>query len=163
MSTPVVVQGTAVRPAFGLNPSPLETGHHGDVEHQPAKGGCKDPIFVVLFYLNVIAIAAVALTSGLDAFSDTAEFTYEGYIYAALVSAFLSLFLSALGLSVLMCIPATMIKVSLIFTVIAAGVWAAIAFMSGNLLAALLGLIFFALGVCYARAVWGRYVETVFV
>ena len=159
MSSPVVVQGTLVQPDFGLSPSPLETGHHGDTtEHQPAKTGCKDPLFAILFYVNVLAIAAVAFTSGADAFSDSAEFNYEGYIYAALIAAFLSLFLSAMGLSVLMCIPATMIKVSLIFTVVASGIWAAVAFLSGNLFPAVLGLIFFALGVCYARAVWGRYV-----
>ena len=161
MSTPVVVQGTAVQPpAFGSSPQPIS--HYGagaNVEHEPAKGGCKDPIFAILFYINVAAIAAVAVVYGPSAFSDTASFTYDGYIYAAIISGVLSLFFSALGLAVLMAIPETMIKVSLIFVVVMSGVWAVMAFLSGSIFGGVLGLIFFAISVCYARAVWSRYVE----
>lgn len=125
MSSPVVVQGTAVQqPAFGSSPQPVsvEQGNSGD--HQPAKSGCNDPIFAILLYCNVAAIFAVAIIYGPAAVSDTSEFTYEGYVYAALVSACVSLLLSALGLAVLMAIPETMIKVSLIFVVVASGAWA---------------------------------------
>jgi hypothetical protein len=52
-----------------------------------------------------------------------------------------------------------MIKVSLIFVVAMSGVWAVMAFLSGSIFAGVLGLIFFALSLCYARAVWSRYVE----
>ncbi len=176
MSSPVIVQGTAVAPpAFGASPQPVqhqawESGgatspystniDNGD--HQPAKGGCKDPIFALLFYINVGAIAAVAVIYGPAAFSDTAEFTYEGYLYAAVISAVVSLFISALGLAVLMAIPETMIKVSLIFVVVMSGVWAVMAFLSGSLFAGIIGLVFFAIGLCYARAVWSRYVSIAF-
>lgn len=161
MSTPVVVQGTVVQPpAFGSSPQPISNnGAPANVDHQPAKGGCKDPLFAILFYINVAAIVAVAVVYGPNAFSDTAEFTYEGYLYAAVISAFFSLILSALGLAVLMAIPETMIKVSLIFVVAMSGVWAVMAFLSGSIFAGVLGLIFFALSLCYARAVWSRYVE----
>jgi hypothetical protein len=157
MSSPVVIQGTAVQqPALGSSTEPMgvEQGAGGD--HQPAKGGCKDPIFAILFYVNVAAIVATAVIYGPAAFDDAAEFTYEGYIYAALISAVLSLVLSAVGLAVLMSIPETMIKVSLIFVVVASGIWAVMAFISGSIIAGVMGLIFFAIGVCYARAVWSR-------
>ena len=161
MSTPVVVQGTAIQPAFGSSPQPVYNNGAApaNVEHEPAKGGCKDPIFAILLYINVAAIAAVAIVYGPNAFADTSSESYNGYIYAAVISCFLSLILSAVGLAVLMAIPETMIKVALIFVVIMAGVWAAMAFVSGSIFAGVLGVIFFAISVCYARAVWSRYVE----
>jgi hypothetical protein len=154
MSTPVVVQGTAVQPDFGLSPSPVEI--QSDSDHQPAKTGCKDPLFALLFYVNVIAIVGVAVVYGPDAFDETATVTYEGYVYAALIAVVISLVFSAGGLSILMCIPETMIKVSLIFVVLGSLVWAAYGFFIGSMFTGIIGLIFFALGVCYARAVWGR-------
>ena len=162
MSTPVVVQGTAVQPpAFGSSPQPNYNNGSSpaSIEHEPAKGGCKDPLFAILFYINVAAIVAVAVVYGPNAFSDSAEFSYNGYIYAAVISAFLSLIFSGMGLAVLMAIPETMIKVSLVFVVIMAGVWAVMAFLSGSIFAGILGLIFFAISLCYMRAVWSRYVE----
>lgn len=151
MSTPVVVQGTAVQPSFGDSPQPV-----ADAEHQPAKGGCKDPLFALLFYINVFAIIAVAIVYGPAAFADDAEFDYTGYIYAAVISAVLSLIFSAVGLFVLMKIPETMIKVALIFVVVMSGVWAVMAFLSGSMFAGIMGVLFFAIGLCYARAVWSR-------
>lgn len=152
MSSPVVVQGTAVQQDFGSSPSPVQQND----DHPTKQGGCKDPLFAILFYVNVAAIAAVAIIYGPDAFADDAEFTYEGYVYAALISAVLSVVASAGGLAVLMCIPETMIKISLLFVVVASGLWAAYAFITGAIFAGVMGVIFFAIGVCYARAVWGR-------
>lgn len=156
MSTPVVVQGTAVD--FGSSPQPVSSRppEQGAVSHEPSSSGCKDPIFAVLFYVNIVAIAAVAVIYGPDAFSDSAEFTYEGYIYCTLIVAVISFLASAIGLAVLMAIPETMIKVSLIFVVVLSGIWAVMAILSGSLFAGVIGILFFAIGVCYARAVWGR-------
>jgi len=157
MSSPIVVQGTAVSsPAFGSSLQPSTNYGSSNHDHQPPKGGCKDPFFALLFYVNVVAIFAVAAIYGPDAFSDSSAFTYDGYIYAALISAFVSLILSAVGLAVLMAIPETVIKVALIFVVIMAGVWAVMALVSGSILAGIIGLVFFAISLCYARAVWSR-------
>lgn len=158
MSSVVVVQGTAVQqPAFGesLEVANVNNGA-SNINHEPAKRGCNDPLFALLFYANVAAIVGVAIVYGPDAFADTATFTYEGYVYAALISAVLSLAFSAVGLAVLMAIPETMIKVALIFVVIMSGVWAVMAFISGSIFAGVIGIIFFAIGLCYARAVWSR-------
>jgi hypothetical protein len=76
-------------------------GNGGDPDHQPARGGCKDPLFAILFYINVGAIVVVAILYGPGAFSSTSSFDYTGYIYAAAISAVLSLIFSALGLAVL--------------------------------------------------------------
>lgn len=60
------------------------------------------------------------------------------------------------GLAVMMCCPATIIKVALIFTVVMSGVWMVLTFISGAIGAGILGAIFFALSLCYAYAVWRR-------
>jgi len=157
MSSPVVVQGTKVQQPFGSSPNPVSV-EQGNSEHQPAQSGCKDPLFALLFYINVAAIAAVAIIYGPEAFAETTNTgnSYEGYAYAALVSVVISMIFSALGLAVLMCIPETMIKIALIFVVVASGVWAAMAFVTGNMFAGIMGAVFFAIGICYARAVWSR-------
>lgn len=175
MSRPMVVQGTPVQPNFASSldygieaGQPGRTPTNADTDHQPAKGGCKDPLFVILFYANFIGIAALAFTS--DVFSSdssavydtttttTESFEYQGYIYAALISAVLSLILSAGGLGILMCIPETILKISLLFSLLISFLIMAIAFATMNFFLGIIGLVFFAFGVCYARAVWHRYV-----
>ena len=78
MSTPVVVQGTAVS-------APQQTqdvgfgGETMETEQTPSKTGCKDPIFALLFYGNVAAIIAVCGIYGRDAMqgsSTTGSFNY---------------------------------------------------------------------------------------
>lgn len=78
MTTPVVVQGTAVSaPAQPSGGGGTET----DQQHQPAKTGCNDPIFALLFYGNVGAILAVAAVYGPGSFSESTSnsgFDYSG-------------------------------------------------------------------------------------
>jgi hypothetical protein len=113
---------------------------------------------IQLLYINLGAIAGVAATYGPDAFtednSNSAE--YDGYIYATIICAFVSFAFSAGAVLVMMAIPETLIKVSLIFVVVASGIWAVMSFIAGSIVMGVLGLIFFAIGVCYARAVWSR-------
>ena len=85
MSSPVVVQGTNVEAPFGSSPQPVTTEQTND-NNDAAKTGCKDPIFALLFYVDLIAIIAVAVTYGSDALENTEVNTYEGYLYAVLVT-----------------------------------------------------------------------------
>jgi hypothetical protein len=84
MATPVVVQGTAVGAPY---PTQSNVGYGGPVEvsgpgatQEPPKTGCKDPIFALLFYMNVGAIAAVAVIYGLDAIAGENASTYLPYV-----------------------------------------------------------------------------------
>ena len=67
MGAPVIVQGTAV------NAAPIPAQVYGDVGETgvttptPAKTGCNDPIFALLFYGNVAAQVVVAMVYGRDA------------------------------------------------------------------------------------------------
>jgi hypothetical protein len=159
MTQPVVVQGMAVH-----DPSAsTEEQHHqvsapsGVVKGEKQESKCRDPIFAILFYINIGAIFGVAMSYGIPAYQDTDNVGfYTGYIYAAAVTGSFALILSGLSLGVMMAIPGPLIKVSLILSVVLTGVWAVFAFIAGQLFFGIMGLVFFAISVCYARAVWVR-------
>ncbi len=83
MSTPVVVQGTAVS-------APVATGApYGDTataevtttpNQTPSKTGCNDPIFALLFYGNVAAMVVVAWIYGSSAMNGGSAETYAAYV-----------------------------------------------------------------------------------
>ena len=171
MSTPVVVQGTPVmvppQQSAHVYTSSLETSG------PPAAGtfegkrqtSCNDPIFVVLFYAALVAIVAVAALYGPAALeSATADDTndtsatneYEGYVILTVICVCISFFGAGAGMALLFCIPQFLIKTALIFTVVLSGLWAVFSFISGSIWGGVIGLIFFALMCCYARAVWHR-------
>ena len=175
MSGPVVVQGRPVSAPQQARPANTSTStaptngttHHG--EKQETR--CNDIPFAILFYLNVIAIFAVAILTGPDALESNGEDNnsssnnnndedmtreYDGLLYAALICVFLSIFGSLGGVGVMMCIPETLIKAALIFVVILAGIWMVALFLSGSIFAGIIGVMFFAISLCYARAVWPR-------
>jgi hypothetical protein len=166
MSSPIVIQGTPVaspQQAQQAQPSrpPSNSPHRG--ERQESR--CNDIAFAILFYVNILAMIGVAALYGPDALEadenatadgDTSTREYDGYVYAALICCFLAIFGSIAGVAVLMCIPETLIKVALIFVVIMAGIWMVLAFLSGSLFGGVIGAIFFAISLCYARAVWPR-------
>lgn len=75
---------------FGASPAPQEQ------QERPVdnKAGCKDPFFALLFYAQLIAVIAVAGTYGKDAFGDTSNYDYAGFVYAAVVCSGFSLILA---------------------------------------------------------------------
>jgi hypothetical protein len=77
-------------------------------------------------------------------------------VYATLVTGIVGFIFSGLGLLFLMQYPAFMIKVGLIFVVVMSLVWCVMAFLSGSIFAGVIGVVFFLISVCYARAVWSR-------
>ena len=193
MTQPVVVQGTAVSNPYVTNanansyeptsnnnayepttnnPSANnnQNGHIVSGGGNSGGGGggffgtkCNDPIFAVLFYINVIAIAFVAVAygggalSGVNQGSNTSdEGGYTGYIIAVVLTGIISLFASGVGLAILMKFPETIIKIALIFVVVMMGIMMVISFLSGNLFAAIMGAVFFAIMLCYVRVAWPR-------
>ena len=166
--TPVVVQGTAVAQPY--NPyehkaatptdqapttSAAATSTQGG-EKQPVK--CRDPIFALLLYGNVGAIAAVAAIYGSKAFEGVNEggYNYNGYIYAAFILGIIAMVFTGFCLPIMMCIPEVLIKVSLIGMLLLSGVMMVISFISGNFIGGIFGVIFFLIFACYTRAVWSR-------
>ena len=121
-------------------------------EKQPVK--CRDPIFALLLYGNVGAIAAVAAIYGSKAFEGVNEggYNYNGYIYAAFILGIIAMVFTGFCLPIMMCIPEVLIKVSLIGMLLLSGVMMVISFISGNFIGGIFGVIFFLIFACYTRA-----------
>jgi hypothetical protein len=160
MSTPVVVQGTPV-----ANPHVQGAGFATSIAGDTPQAGqkqaarCNDPIFALLFYVTVIAMLAVSVVYGpsaMESDENGESYDYSGYVTATVIVVCLSFLASGGALAIMMCIPETLIKVSLIFVVVLAGLWMVMAFLSGQIFAGIMGAIFFAMSLCYAKVVWGR-------
>lgn len=127
-------------------------------EEKKQKSACRDPIFAVLFYANIITMAVLAAVNGSSPFKadDDSNISYEGFMYTAFASGAFSFILSGVMFLTLLCIPGFLIKAALIFNVIATGVAAAASFVWGGTFAGIIMSIFFLLMCCYAWAVWSR-------
>lgn len=166
MASPVVVvQGTPVnqQQAFGSalsSPPPQQNQQQHTTDHsEKQESSCNDPIFAILFYMAVAAIVAVAVIYGpaaLSSSSNNSNVQYSGYVKATSIFVVVSFLGAGAGMALLFVIPQFLIKSALIFTVVMAGVAAVFGFVSGSIGAGVLGIIFFALTLCYARAVWSR-------
>jgi len=168
-STPAVVQGTALASPYDhttqqqSSSTPTNPSSSGGSGEKQATS-CRDPIFALLLYANVASIIAVAGIYGTQAFSDaidieddsTSGSNYKGYVYATVILGLVAIVLSGVTLPIMMCIPELLIKVSLLMMLILSGAMMVMSFLSGNVGGAIIGLIFFAIFVCYARAVWSR-------
>lgn len=166
---PAVVQGKAV-----ASPYDHHTNQDAPVQNEPrdpnAGAGskqetrCRDPIFAFLLYGNVAAIAAVVSVYGTEAFYSSIDsssstqdgYNYSGYIYATMVLGLISVIFSGLTLPVMMCIPELLIKMSLFFMLGLSGAMMVMSWIYGQILGGILGTIFFAIFLCYAKAVWSR-------
>ena len=74
MSTPIVVQGSAVASPFQHSSAPSGSASPDTFtkgEKQPAS--CRDPIFAALLWMNVIAVAAVVGIYGASSFAEALE------------------------------------------------------------------------------------------
>lgn len=167
--TPVVVQGTAVASPYDHTTQQREPNTRSSAPSDPTGEGvgekqatrCRDPIFAILLYVNVAAIAIVAGVYGTEAFSETVTestsgYNYNGYIYATFILGAVAIILTGITLPIMMCIPELLIKASLIMMLVLSGIMMVMGFLSGNFTGAIFGVIFFLVFVCYAKAVWSR-------
>ena len=162
MREPVVVQGTITNPWDGET---IEMGN-GNNSIPPPKGEkqetrCRDFWAAILLYINVAAIAAIAGTLGQTAFgniknSDTSGIDFTGYANATAVTGVVSLVFACLSFLVLLAIPSTLIKFSLIFSIAIAFAFVVAAFFYHFWIAAGISVVFLLLTLCYIRAVWSR-------
>lgn len=168
MSSPVVVQGTAVASPYEHSSTPQQSTAapvDGAWDGKGAKQAnrCRDPIFALLLYVNIGGIAATAGIYGTKAFSDALDdvadassANYIGYMYVTLICAVFSIVLSGITLPIMMCIPTLLVKVSLLFMLILSGAMVVMSFYYGNQLGGIIGAVFFLIFLCYAKAVWSR-------
>jgi len=162
---PVVVQGTAI------DTSADSASHDPNFvrgEVQPKQ--CRDPFFALLGVANFIAVAVIAIIFGrgtIDSLigddeaveKDIEEGTdvkLGGFFVLLGIVGGISVVVSGLMFLIMMAIPTILIKLSLIAVVAITGLAAVVSFIYGQLILGIVNLVFFAIGMCYARAVWNR-------
>mmetsp|Transcript_7580 Transcript_7580/g.11086 ORF Transcript_7580/g.11086 Transcript_7580/m.11086 type:complete len:500 (-) Transcript_7580:1202-2701(-) len=136
------------------------------VKKQPTK--CNDPLFAVLLYVNVAAIIGVTIAYGTNPFTQVDDANndadsgiaisanYSAIIKIAIATASFASVLSGIALQIMMCIPGILIKAALLFNVLASALVVIFGVVTGQLIIAIVGFIFFALMACYAKLVWSR-------
>ena len=135
-------------------------------EEKKQGSSCRDPLFAVLFYANIAVMIGLYTQYGFNPFADVEEdanqddkqeeFDASPLVYSSISSGGFAAVLSLLAFAILLNIPGVLIKTALIFNIIAAAAAAFIAFSTGIIALAIVGLIFFLIMCCYARAVWSR-------
>jgi len=127
-------------------------------ESQPTR--CRDPFFALLFYASVIAVAVLAGVYGNEALDATTDpdhaEQWTNYLYGVLVLGAVSLVLSGFGFFAMLCCPAFLIKLGLLFALGLSALWMVMAFVVGSIWVGIIGILFFALSLCYTCMVWGR-------
>lgn len=167
--TPVVVQGVPVYDNESPPPqhqpyvdSTIESqatsmgaGQWSKGENQPRR--CRDWFWAFLFYAQIGAIIGITVTYTPDAFvsTNTGE-DYSGVIYATIILGAVAMVLSGLVLFVMIHVASVLIKFALIFSIVMTLLTAIGGILSGQVIVAVFGFIFFAVGMCYACAVWSR-------
>jgi Plasma-membrane choline transporter len=150
MASPVLVHGDPV-------PNPHMSQGGVEITQHTKQAKCQDPLFAPLFYIDIIAVVALAGGTG-DEWVNNSAFAeeYMGYYYASIIGGIVGLIMSGVMLQVMFCIPSFLIKASLIFTVVMSALMVVFSFSTQNVLGVIMSLLFFALTCCYAYCVWSR-------
>jgi hypothetical protein len=132
-------------------------------EKQPSQ--CRDPFFAILFYMHVAMIICTASILGGPALGaaarneDASHGKHDsavGLLYLMLtIGMFCSIF-SYIGLVVLMKFSNTLIQIALISQLATSFFMILVSLILGQIGLAIFGLISFAIGACYACAVWSK-------
>mmetsp|Transcript_3638 Transcript_3638/g.8345 ORF Transcript_3638/g.8345 Transcript_3638/m.8345 type:complete len:482 (+) Transcript_3638:90-1535(+) len=125
--------------------------------------GYRDVGWAGLFVVHLIvmvAVISVNMGSGAAAAANgnggVAEPDYSGIYYLVGITAVSTIALGSATLQFMMRYPEELVKGSLVITVALSGVIAILGLMSGQMFAGIMGVVFFAIGVCYAKSVWPR-------
>jgi hypothetical protein len=127
-------------------------GDRPDVQPQEYR----DVVWAVAFYVHLIAIITVITINIKSAENNAVASDYSGVFFLLGVTAVSTIALGSATLQFMSKYPVQLVQSSLIVTVALSGIIAIMGFVSGDMFAGILGLVFFAIGVCYARAVWPR-------
>jgi len=135
----------------------------GDVlkgEKQPSQ--CRDAFFALLFYAHMAAMLAVAVIYGGPALSQSSAAGgassqgANGFVYLTLVVGAVCSVLSFLSLHVLTHFAKSLIQIALVGQLLVSLMMALASLFAGQLGGFVIGMIFFAIGGCYACVVWRR-------
>lgn len=132
---------------------------------------CRDIPFALLFYAHLISMVVVSIIYGLPALDDTRTEAvdvgsgeeeerqledYAGLFKLSLISGCSALILSALALVIMIRLGEALVKTALLTSVGLSLVFAVGCAVAGQIVGAVMGLLSFLCGCCYARIVWSR-------
>jgi len=127
-------------------------------ENQPA--AFRDAPFAVVFVIHVLAIitiVAIYAPETLDqSISGDLDLNMRGYLYVAGATGLLSLIVSSLLVQIMISCASILVKISLLFSVVSSLLLAIFALYVKNTVGFIVSIIFFLLGLCYAKLVWSR-------
>jgi len=127
-------------------------------QHQQQSNQFRDVIFAVAFVLHLgvmLFVIPMSIANG-GGNGDAAAGSYKGIYALVVVAAVFSIGLSSASIALMMRFPTEMVKAGIISSTALMGVLALVFVLSGNLFAAAIGLVFFAMTLCYVKAVWCR-------
>ncbi len=155
MTVPVV-QGTPVPSSYAYEQqSPYVVAEeYNNYPIEPQKK-FQDVPWAVLFIGHLIAMLAI-LSLNIAGAQYGGGSSYGGLVWFIAVIAIVSIAVSCASLSLMMKFPTEIVKTALVFSVIMSLLMAVFGFMSGQILFGVMGLVMFAIGVCYAKTVWAR-------
>lgn len=176
---PIIVQGTIVpqqqqqapqqqyvqpyekqQPDYNLESSYNSNNNNGTQkgEKQPAR--YNDVGFAIFFVIHLLAAIGFMFAAPYIAVEDdnnnnnNDDISYAGIITHVSICSVAGVTLSTLLLGFMMQFAKQLIKMALIFSVAMSGVMAVLGILSGEMMMGLLGLAFFAAGICYSYMVW---------
>mmetsp|Transcript_13614 Transcript_13614/g.19473 ORF Transcript_13614/g.19473 Transcript_13614/m.19473 type:complete len:492 (-) Transcript_13614:128-1603(-) len=116
-----------------------------------------DLFFALLFYVHLAVMAVVLLFAiGSVNGGENNGYDYTGVIYATVVCAVFAVGMSTLALGFMMRNATELVKLSLFFSILCNFVVGILGVMSGQILMGAVGLLCFAISICYAFAVQSR-------
>mmetsp|Transcript_61449 Transcript_61449/g.73004 ORF Transcript_61449/g.73004 Transcript_61449/m.73004 type:complete len:500 (-) Transcript_61449:263-1762(-) len=132
-------------------------GNKGQV--QPRR--FRDVGFAVAFVIHILVVLALLVVYGdgmqyVGGDGGGGNSGTASLVTVVVVCGLFSFGVSIVSLGVMMKFATQLVKMALIFSVAMSGVVAVLGFMSGQLMMAILGALSFAVGICYAYAVWDR-------
>lgn len=166
-----IVQGTEVpnggyqAPTDHYNPyvGAADDGRIGDPAHNNSPATDEKPRqfqdlpWAALFVVHLVVIVAVcSVNLSMNDDGDGASGASAGVVWFVGVTAVVSIGISCASLSFMMQYPKALVKMALLFSISMSLVMAVLGFISGQTWMALLCLLMFVIGICYARMVWPR-------
>lgn len=117
----------------------------------------QDVGWAIAFILHIIVVVALAVTGlGSNQVNHGQHDSPGGLFVTLFITGGSAIGLSCAALSFMMNNSETLVQTALFFSVGCSLLVAVLGFMIGSLLMGIMGLVSFAIGICYARAVWSR-------
>jgi len=127
---------------------------------------CRDPIFALLFVINVVGIIATASAYGKKAFDDDDDFQsseddsnsdeMKAYVYMALGCSGGAVVATMAMFAIMMCIPQFLIKLAVFFNILCCAALVAFAIIINQIVLAIIAGVIFLISICWAFCVWSR-------